>query len=356
MTLLRGFDLSAYQSATAPSGADFIIVKATEGSGYTSSRFAAQWTSAKSKAKHRGAYHFARPEDSSAASQAARFLSVVKPAPGESVWLDLEASDLNQGQTNAWAKAWGDYIRDHTPGVTSGVYMGRGYATNGTGRDLADHFTYWWMPQYPSTTKTSTWRTTFTPAVPSGLTCGWTGPHLWQWTDNFNGLDASISPLTLEQLAAGASIPTPQPLEDDMAVVSSLGVDGKQVIAAGTTADVKFTKEYTDKHGLHSQDGLSVVIAPAAYWVNASALVELHGLTPGARLDVAWTRVKDDGAFIDDAWRKPLVADENGVIRDELGGQFGVDATNRLRLRVYNASGTDVTVQSCMAKASLLKF
>lgn len=148
----------------------------------------------------------------------------------------------------------------------------------------------------------------------------------------------------------------PTPLEDDMAVVSSVGVDGKQVIAAGETADVKFTKEYTDRHGLHGENGLSVVIAGGEFWCIPSALFELAGLGAGEKLDVAWTRVKDDGTYLDDAWRRTYTADENGVIRDELGGQFSVDATNRVRLRIYNTGDQPVTVQSCMAKASLLKF
>jgi Glycosyl hydrolases family 25 len=208
---LHGFDISAYQSTTAPA-ADFVIVKATEGASYSSSRFAAQWASAKSKAKHRGAYHFARPEDSSATSQAARFLSVVKPVRGESVWLDLEASDLNQSQTNTWAKSWGDYIRQRAPGVTSGIYMGSGYASNGTGRDLNQHFDLWWYPQYPSTAKTSTWRSAFSPWLPGGLTCGWAKPHIWQFTSNFNGIDANLGNLTLDELAGGGQ----DPEDDDM--------------------------------------------------------------------------------------------------------------------------------------------
>ena len=150
--------------------------------------------------------------------------------------------------------------------------------------------------------------------------------------------------------------PTPDIREDDMAVVSSLGVDGKQVIKAGAHTDVKFTKEYTDRHGLHGENGVSVVIASAEYWCIPSAIFELHGLTAGARLDVAWTRVKDDGTYLDDAWRLTYTSDENGVVRGELGGQFGVDATNRVRLRVYNGPGSDVTVHSCMAKASLFGF
>jgi hypothetical protein len=146
------------------------------------------------------------------------------------------------------------------------------------------------------------------------------------------------------------------PGEDDMALVSSLGVDGAQVIDAGTTGDVKFTVEYTDKHGLHGENGLSVVIATAAYWVVADALVELDGLGPGAKIDLAWARVKDDGTFIDDAWRLTYTADENGRIRDQLGGQFSVDASNRLRLRVYNTGDEPVNVRDCFAKASLLKY
>jgi hypothetical protein len=193
---------------------DFVIVKATEGKSYTSSKFAAQWKAAKSKAKHRGAYHFARPEESSAASQAARFLAVVKPAPGESVWLDLEASDLSQAKTNAWAKAWGDYIRAHAPGVTSGIYMGSGYATNNTGKGLAAHFDFWWYPQYPSTAKTSKWPTAVSPWLPSGVAAtGWSKPHIWQFTDNYgSGLDANVTALTLDQLAGNGGHQ-----EDDMA-------------------------------------------------------------------------------------------------------------------------------------------
>jgi Domain of unknown function (DUF1906) len=144
--------------------------------------------------------------------------------------------------------------------------------------------------------------------------------------------------------------------EDDVALVSSLGTDGTQVIDAGQTDDVKFTIEYTDKHGLHGENGASVVIAPAAYWVTADAIFELHGLTPGTTVDVSWTRVTDDGTFIDDAWRLTYIADETGVVRDQLGGQFGVDAANRLRLRVYNDGAEPVTVQGCMAKATLLKY
>jgi hypothetical protein len=210
--MLRGFDVSAFQGSTVRK-ADFVFIKATEGSTYTSSKFNAQWADAKAKGMLRGAYHFARPEASSGASQADRLLAKAKPVPGEMLCLDLEASKLNQAKTNAWAKAFGDRLRAKAPGVTTVVYMGGGYASNGTGRDLNQHFDWWWFPQYPSTASTTTWRTSFSPSLPGGLTCGWTHPHIWQWTDNFAGLDANISTLTLEQLAGRGQ---PTPMEDDM--------------------------------------------------------------------------------------------------------------------------------------------
>jgi lysozyme len=233
MNLLHGFDVSAFQGTSVPR-ADFIFVKAVEGAHYTSSKFDAQWADAKRKGMLRGAYCFARPEESPGASQADRLLAKAKAVPGEMLCLDLEASDLNQTNTNAWAKAFGDRLHAKAPGVTTVLYMGRGYASNNTGRDLSKYFDYWWMPQYPSTARTSTWPTSFHPAVPSPNNTGWPRPHIWQWTDNFNGLDASVSWLTLDQLAHGGHQPAPQPQEETMPY-GGLLQPGK-----GTKANVSF--------------------------------------------------------------------------------------------------------------------
>lgn len=202
MSFLRIIDVSAYQGPTVPS-CDVVFVKATEGTSYTSSRFAAQWASAKKQASARGAYHFARPEQSSAVAQADRLIATAAPQPRDLLCLDLEASGLGQAGTNAWARLFGQRLRERAPGIRTVLYMGAGYASNGTGKGLADFYDLWWYPQYPSTARTSTWPSSFSPWLPSGLTCGWSRPHIWQWTDNFGGLDASISPLTLDELAGG---------------------------------------------------------------------------------------------------------------------------------------------------------
>lgn len=272
--MLHGYDVSAYQGTIAPAG-DFVIVKASEGKGYTSSKFKAQYASAKSKAKHRGAYHFARPEESSYKDQAARFLDIVQPVVGTSVWLDLEASKLTQAATNAWARGWGDYMRDHAPGVTSGVYLGSGYVSNNTGRDLSKHFSRWWYPQYPGAYQvanlhgvdleklralnrssliperrliaaaTSKWPPAVTPWLPATNNTGWAKPHLWQFTDNWQGLDASITALTLEHLASGNQpqpppIPKPKPWPGRYLKLTSPLMHG---------SDVTWTQQRCNAHG-----------------------------------------------------------------------------------------------------------
>lgn len=244
--MLHIIDVSGYQGTTVPA-VDAVFVKATEGSGYTNDKFAKQYASAKSRAKHRGAYHFARPEQSSARSQADRFLDVVQPVVGESVWLDLEASGLNQAKTHAWAEDWAARVVDQARSVTYGSYLGSGYASNNTGKDLADVFPLWWYPQYPSAYQltsipgdmrieleeqsralnrsslipdrtpiaamTTRWPTEVTPWLPSGLTFGKAKPDIWQFTDNWSGLDASVTALTLDQLAGGGGQPTPMEIE-----------------------------------------------------------------------------------------------------------------------------------------------
>jgi hypothetical protein len=234
--VLHIFDVSAYQGTTVPV-ADAVFVKATEGKSYVSAKFKAQYASAKTRAKHRGGYHFARPEESSYKDQAARFLDVVQPRVGESVWLDLEASKLTQSETNIWARNWGEYIWDQAPGVTSGSYLGRGYVVNNTGRGLSQHFDRWWYPQYPGAYQlmgsadeeqrraanrsslvaeripivamTTKWPPALTPSLPAANTTGWSRPDIWQFTDNMSGLDASVSALTLDQLATGGHKPIP---------------------------------------------------------------------------------------------------------------------------------------------------
>ncbi|MCO6006127.1 glycoside hydrolase family 25 protein [Actinoallomurus purpureus] len=206
--MLRGADISAWQgtpdlgSLAKRYGWSFVFIKATEGAAFSDSRFAADWAHAKAAGLVRGAYHFARPEQSPASVQADRLVGAARPGAGDLLCLDLERSALGQAETNAWAKAFAARLRQRAPGVTTVLYLGGSYAGNATGRGLADHFDLWWYPQYPGSGTTTNWPRSFSPWLPAGLTVGWKRPHIWQWTDAFAGeFDANVSRLTIEELA-----------------------------------------------------------------------------------------------------------------------------------------------------------
>jgi lysozyme len=78
-TLPQGHDVSSHQravdwAAARARGASFVYVKATEATGYRNPYFARQYDGALRAGLLRGAYHFARPDLSSGAAQAAFFV------------------------------------------------------------------------------------------------------------------------------------------------------------------------------------------------------------------------------------------------------------------------------------------
>src|SRR5690242_20479460 len=79
VTQTRGMDVSSWQGNVAWStayanGARFAYTKATEGTGYTNPYFAQQYNGSYNVGMIRGAYHFARPDVSSGATQADYFI------------------------------------------------------------------------------------------------------------------------------------------------------------------------------------------------------------------------------------------------------------------------------------------
>lgn len=102
--MLRGTDISAYQDSTVPAG-DFVIIKATQGTGYVNSKLGAQLADARKKRMLVGVYHF--PEfGNDPLADAAHFCDVVTPLlqPGDIVVLDHEA---DPPPSAAHAAAWG---------------------------------------------------------------------------------------------------------------------------------------------------------------------------------------------------------------------------------------------------------
>lgn len=224
MNLSRGLDISHHQGNVSwarlktECGLTWGACKATEGTGFLDDQFARNWPAMKAAGLTRIAYHFARPEKSSADRQVDYFLSVVRPAAGDVLCLDLEASNLTQAQTNTWAKRFGDLLRKHAPQCATVAYLG-GYAGNGSGANLSQHFDYWWFPRYRTMQPVTAaqWPQTFSPRIPANTT-GWAAPHIWQWAASLvtseGQVDANVSTLTATQLRTGPRATTPKPAPD----------------------------------------------------------------------------------------------------------------------------------------------
>lgn len=116
---LNGVDIANYQAGiniAAMTTTDFVIVKATQGTWYTSPSFVKQYSDAKSAGKLLGIYHYAEGGDYKA--EADYFLKIIGDRVGEAILcLDWEGTDnptFNSGKDNAWIKNWCDYVAKKT--------------------------------------------------------------------------------------------------------------------------------------------------------------------------------------------------------------------------------------------------
>lgn len=110
----KGIDLGAIKF-------DGVIIKATEGNGYTDEMCDTFYQKAKALGKKLGVYHFARPDlGNTAEAEADWFVKETLGYHKEAILvLDWESGDL----TNvSWAKAWLDRVKEKT-GVKPIVYM-----------------------------------------------------------------------------------------------------------------------------------------------------------------------------------------------------------------------------------------
>lgn len=100
---VSGIDVASYQAATySTTGLGFVVVKATEGAGYVNPRHAQQVATGRQHNLLVGHYHFVRP--GSMTEQAAFFLSVAAPHPGDFLVLDWEDAGVSGADKDAWIK------------------------------------------------------------------------------------------------------------------------------------------------------------------------------------------------------------------------------------------------------------
>lgn len=121
--MLKGIDISNWQKDIINFGddVDFVIVKATEGKSYVDPSCDKLYQLAKKCGKLLGVYHFARPDNNDAVTEAEFFVKNIKGYINEAVLvLDYERNMNNV----AWAKTFLDKVKELT-GIKPLLYISR---------------------------------------------------------------------------------------------------------------------------------------------------------------------------------------------------------------------------------------
>lgn len=215
---LNGYDISSFQgdinNALVPN--DFVIIKATEGVGYTDANCDANFQQAIAAGKLVGVYHFARPDGNDPASEARWFVSQVQGYIGKAVLiLDLEVNPINE----QWALTWLDTVHQLT-GVRAWLYMSQSKFNTGDWSAVWPNYAAW-VACYGVNSPQNGYGTAMAPVSING---GWT-IVAWQYTSNGHlpnwggALDLDVAYLDADgwrRYAAGdnaqpAPAPTPAP-------------------------------------------------------------------------------------------------------------------------------------------------
>lgn len=148
MIMLKGIDISHHQRGIdlGAIDTDFVIIKATEGNGYTDELCDTFYQEAKSLGKKLGVYHFARPDlGNTAEAEADWFIKETLGYHKEAMLiLDWESGDLSN---IAWAKAWLDRVYQQT-GVKPLIYMSESPAKSYDWSSVANADYGVWVAKY----------------------------------------------------------------------------------------------------------------------------------------------------------------------------------------------------------------
>ena len=192
---LKGIDISHYQKGLDLSKVecDFVIVKATEGATYVDPTFTSFIDRAIKLEKKVGYYHFARPENNSAITEAMHFYRNTKAYITKAIpILDWESS----GKSNVvWAKKWLDEVYRLT-GVKPMIYMSQSVVNAYDWSAVAKADYGLWVAKYRDNNVDRNYDMTNAGEKPTVK--HWSTIAMWQWTssgrlDGYSGnLDCDI--------------------------------------------------------------------------------------------------------------------------------------------------------------------
>ena len=211
--MLKGLDISQWQEVGVGDQADdFVIVKATEGVGFTDPKCDAHYQRAKSQGKLLGVYHFARPDGNGAVAEAEWFVSQIQGYIGEAILvLDFEVNTWDVG----WAKTWLDKVYEMT-GVRPLLYASASPINSYDWSSVAGGDYGLWIAGYPAEYNVPNPPTPTPENMPFG-TGAWNGLWaIWQYSSSAGTLDRNIANMERDAWLAyagksGESAPQPSP-------------------------------------------------------------------------------------------------------------------------------------------------
>jgi len=206
---LYGLDVSRWQSVgTGDSAKDFLIIKATEGTGYVDPSCDKHYQRAKSKGKLLGVYHFARPDlnknTAGAKAEAAYFVNNCKGYIKQAILvLDWEQPGTT-GQVS-WAKAWLDEVYRLT-GVRPLIYMSASVVNGNNWSSISGNYGLW-IAGYPNAYNVKNPPTPTAGAMPYKIG-SWKFWAIWQYSSGAGTLDYDIANMDANGWKAYAGVKT----------------------------------------------------------------------------------------------------------------------------------------------------
>lgn len=206
---LYGLDVSKWQSVgTGDSAKDFLIIKATEGTGYVDPNCDKHYQRAKGKGKLLGFYHFARPDlnigTDGAKREAQYFYNNCKNYFREAIpVLDWEQPGTT-GQVS-WAKAWLDEVYRLT-GVRPLIYMSASVVNGNNWSSISDNYGLW-IAGYPNAYNVKNPPTPTAGAMPYKIG-SWKFWAIWQYSSGAGTLDHNIANMDANGWKAYAGVKT----------------------------------------------------------------------------------------------------------------------------------------------------
>lgn len=189
---LKGIDIASYQATmdVTKVKADFVIVKATEATGYVNPYCNKHIAQALKSGKRIGLYHFARNGQNSAKAEANFFVKNIRGYIKKAV-LVLDWEDGGNVWNVAWAKQWLDEVYRQT-GVKPLIYMSESVVNSHNWSSVVKADYGLWVARYRDMTADYNYNMNSAGAKPSVKY--WPGYAMWQWTSSgrLNGYGGDV--------------------------------------------------------------------------------------------------------------------------------------------------------------------